>query len=114
MQVKIVGPTYENSTHGTVAYADASAVMAENGQSVTLFVVNRSPDQPLELAAHFAGLEEFKLQAHTVLHHDDPKAVNDEANPHRVEPMEAAVKSQSEFIVLGPLSWNVLRFGLLT
>jgi alpha-N-arabinofuranosidase len=113
MNVKLTVPSYDNKTYGEVPWVDASAVRSEDGKSLTVFVVNRSPDQTIELGGSFAGLETMKLVGHTALHHDDVKAVNDEKRPNNVAPVEKPVKTTAVgqmAVALGPLSWNVLRF----
>jgi len=110
LNVKLRVDAYDNKTFGQVPYVDASAVLADDGQSLTVFAVNRSPDQSISLESRFAGFEAFRLVGHTVLHHSDIKAVNDEAHPHRVAPVEVKVPSNGAGPVLPPLSWNVLRF----
>ena len=114
MQVKVEVPCYDNPTYGDVPWLDVSAVRSEESDRLTVFVVNRSGSESVELEARFAGWEGFRLVGHTVLHHDDAKAVNDEANPGRVAPIELPVKGEGTLqtgILLPPLSWNVLRFA---
>jgi alpha-N-arabinofuranosidase len=113
LQAKVGVPGYENATYGEVPWLDLSAVAAEDGRSLVLFAVNRSPDEPMQVEGAFAGWEGLRLVGHTILHHEDIKAVNDEANPRRVVPTERPVKSETAAaldLVLPPLSWNVLRF----
>ncbi|HUX40582.1 MAG TPA: alpha-N-arabinofuranosidase [Rectinemataceae bacterium] len=113
LEVKLRVPCYENATYGEVPWLDVAAVGAEDGSGLTLFAVNRSPDEPLQVEGALAGWDGLKLVGHTILHHEDIKAVNDEAHPKRVVPSEREVKPGSAAaldIVLPPLSWNVLRF----
>jgi len=110
LNVKVDVACYDNKTYGDVPWVDASAVLAEDGRSLTVFAVNRSPDRPVVLGTRFAGLEHLKLTGHTVLHHDDVRAVNDEAHPDRVAPVEVKVPAPGADLVLPALSWNVLRF----
>lgn len=108
LKVKVEVPCYDNKSFGDVPYLDASAILSEDGKTLTVFAVNRSADQHITLGTRFAGLEHFKLLGHTVLHHADVKAVNDEGHPNNVAPVEVAVGPE---VVLPALSWNVLRFG---
>ena len=41
------------------------------------------------------GFPGYRIVAHTVLHHDDPKAVNDAAHPERVAPVQVPVPAAS-------------------
>jgi len=107
LQVRTETGVYDNKTYGDVPWLDASAVLAEDGKSLTVFAVNRSAKEPLVLDTRFAGLEQLKLTSHTVLRNGDNKAVNDEKHPNRVAPEELKVGGE---LALPPLSWNVLRF----
>ena len=109
LQVKTEGSFYENKTHGEVPWLDASAVLAEDGRSLTVFAVNRSAE-PLVLETSFAGMESLRLVGHTVLNHPDAKAINDEKNPDRVAPTEVALPRGGD-LALPPHSWNVLRYS---
>lgn len=112
LDVRLTVGCYDNPTYGDVPWADASAVLSDDAGTLTVFAVNRSPDQNVELDGRFAGFEGFRLVGHTVLHHADPKAVNNEARPNNVVPVEKPVTGAAGTgAVLGPLSWNVLRFG---
>ena len=88
-----------------------SATTAEDG-SVTLFAVNRSMTDAIELTADlrdFAGLANV---SHTVLHHDDVKAVNTEADPDNVKPVAdpgGRLDGGRLTITVPALSWNVIR-----
>ncbi len=113
MNVKIDVDCYDNPTYGDVPWLDASAVRSEDGKAVTLFLVNRSPDQTIALGGKLAGLEHLRLVSHTELHHQDLKAINSEKNPDKVAPTEKPVKpgrAGALDTAIGPLSWNVLRF----
>ena len=113
MNVKVDVPVYDNATYGDVPWLDVAAVRSEDGTRITLFCVNRSPDQSIELDARMVGWEGLKLVGHTVLHHDDIKAVNDERNPDRVSPVEKVLipgAPDSRELVFSPLSWNVVRY----
>jgi len=113
MHLKLDVGHYANATYGDVPWLDASAIQSEDRKTVTVFVVNRHAKETIELTGKFAGLEHLKLKGHTVLHHADIKAVNDEKHPDNVAPVEKAVGAQTAgtlSVGLGPLSWNVLRF----
>lgn len=115
MQVKVSVPRYDNATYGDVPWLDVSAVRSEDGRSLTLFAINRNASEAIELTGRMVGWEGMKLVAHTVLHHDDVKAVNDEANPDRVAPVERKFDpctAGALSVSLPALSWNVLRFKL--
>ena len=91
-----------------VPFVDAAAVLAEDG-SLTLFAVNRDLEQPAELATDLRSFGEFKAASHSVLHHDDMKAVNTENDPDQVKPKDVPIDLQDGKIILPAASWNVIR-----
>ncbi len=106
LNIKAEVGVYDNATYGDIPWLDASAVLAEDGKSLTVFAVNRSKES-LVLDTRFAGLEHLKLKGHTVLKNSDNKAVNDEKHPDNVKPEEMKVGGE---LALPGLSWNVLRY----
>ncbi len=104
-------PTYDCTDYEQVPFVDATAVEGEDG-SVTIFAVNRSMEEDILLTSDLRGFGALAVEEHIVLHHDDVKAVNTEANPQNVAPcagtggqMDGGVLS----VPLGRLSWNVIR-----
>ena len=106
-------PTYNASSHHDVPYLDLSAVLSEQAGEVTVFCVNRSQKQAMDLRLDLRGLEAAAVLGHTVLRHDNLSAINTEGNPDNVAPQELAAGSLRGGIYTGRLpaaSWNVLRF----
>ena len=107
LRALVQSPCYDCADYHDVPYLDAAAVQGDDG-TVTVFCVNRHPEETfaLQLEAHaFGGL---KLEEHIVLHHDDVKAVNTAANPENVVPVHVPV---TDDVTIPALSWNVLRFA---
>ncbi len=92
-----------------VPTVDAAATMDDAG-NVTIFAVNRDLDEPVKLALDMRSFGEMKAEFHTVLHHDDMKAINTEENPDEVKPVQVPVVFEDGCIVLPAASWNVIRF----
>ena len=91
-----------------VPYVDAAAVMAEDG-SVTIFAVNRDLAEAAELTCDLRSFGSFGKASHSVLHHDDMKAVNTELAPDTVKPAEVPIDLKDGKIILPAASWNVIR-----
>ena len=96
--------------YSDVPLTDAAAVMAEDG-SVTIFAVNRDLSEPAELELDLRSFGAFASAAHSVLHHDDMKAVNTEADPDQVRPVDVAIDLKDGKVILPAASWNVIRLG---
>jgi alpha-L-arabinofuranosidase len=109
MSLKIDSPFYENKDFGQVPYLDASAVLSEDGRSLSLFCVNRGKES-MELDLKAAGLEGLVLAEHEELKHTDLKATNTAKAPDNVAPKSLAVGKGG--VQLAPLSYNFLRYTL--
>jgi len=104
-------PAYDAKNHGDVPWLDVSAVLDEAAGEISLFAVNRSPDQALALSTDLRSFGAATAFEHLVLQHEDQSAFNDEAHPDRVAPRTAALPADpSDGFVLAPASWNVIRF----
>ena len=107
----ISSPTYDCADYEKVPLVDATATLADDG-SVTIFAVNRDMNEPIELACDLRAFGDLKVAEHIVLHHDDVKAINTEANPDNVAPAQGnggVIDGGKLNIVLPALSWNVIR-----
>ena len=100
--------TYDAGQYGKTPYLEAIALADEESRSVTVFAVNRSLEEEMELSVSVTGFGALRMLGHTVLHCDDLKAVNTADSPDTVQPRELPVE---DTVVLPPQSWNVLRFA---
>lgn len=109
----ITSPTYDCKDYEKVPYVDATAVMDDEG-GVTIFAVNRDLQEDICLSADLRAFGDLKIVEHSVLHHDDVKAVNTELNPNNVAPAAGkggTMDGGKMEIVLPSLSWNVIRLA---
>ena len=107
----IESPTYACKDFDQVPLVDAAATLHENG-GLTLFAVNRSQTEDVQLHADLRAFGALRVAEHIVLHHDDVKAVNTEAAPETVAPKAGdpgALDGGKLTITLPALSWNVIR-----
>ncbi len=105
LNIKVDAPVYDAGGYEGVPFLDASAVLAEDGSTLSLFCVNRSTEA-MELDLKAAGLESAALAERVELRNDDLKAVNTAA-ARRVEPRGLPIAGECR---LAPLSYNVLRY----
>ncbi len=104
-------PVYDCRDFERVPFVDAAATQDENG-NVTIFCVNRSPDEPFLLRGDLRAFGPLRIAEHLLLHHDDLKAVNTEASPDTVAPTsvrDGVLDGGRLEVVLPAASWNVLR-----
>ena len=104
-------PVYDCKDFEKVPLMDAAAVTGDDG-SVTIFALNRDMQDDIMLNCDLRAFPGLKIGEHIVLHHDDVKAVNTEANPDNVVPKKARggkIDGGKLSIKLPALSWNVIR-----
>ncbi|MBQ9211200.1 MAG: alpha-N-arabinofuranosidase [Clostridia bacterium] len=104
-------PVYDCADYEGVPYMDTSATLSEDG-SLTIFAVNRDPEEELELSADLRDFGDLRVKEHILLHHDDVKAVNTEEHPDNVAPVAGNTGRMDGgrlTITLPALSWNVIR-----
>ena len=109
----IDSPTYDCSDYEQVPLVDGTATLGDDG-SVTVFAVNRDMNEDIVLNADLRGFGDLKIAEHIVLHHDDVKAINTEANPDNVAPTAGnggTIDAGQLEVKLPSLSWNVIRLG---
>ena len=107
----VQSPVYDCADLDAVPYLDATATLADDG-GVTLFAVNRDLTEGISLNVDLRAFGDLRVVEHSVLHHDDVKAVNTEAAPDTVTPAagEPGVLDGGRYTVRMPsLSWNVIR-----
>ena len=107
----VSSPAYDCRDYEKVPLADAAATLSDDGD-LTIFAVNRDMNEDVTLACDLRAFGDMKVVEHIVLHHDDVKAVNTEANPDEVKPGRArAPKAEGGRmnVKLPALSWNVIR-----
>ena len=92
----------------------ASVLHDEATGAATVFALNRSTDQPMELTVELRNMGPRRLEEAHELHHDDLKAVNSKESPEAVAPVRhgfVAVEDGTLRAILKPLSWNVFATG---
>lgn len=109
----VKSPAYDCKDYEQVPLLDATATVADDG-SVTLFAVNRDMVEDLSLTCDLRAFGGLKVEEHIVLHHDDVKAINTEAQPDTVSPVtlqNSAIDGGTLIAALPALSWNVIRLS---
>ncbi len=104
---------YDSKEFCDVPYLSAVAVYDEASEFITVFAINRSVKEEMELQCDLRSFESYGLENHWILHDQDPKAHNSLQNPNRVVPYEDKTRDLLDHgylrSVLPPMSWNVFR-----
>lgn len=107
-------PKYDSKTYCDVPYLDTCVVWNEENRAVTIFAVNKSFDDDMELTCDLRQFENLKSDEHIVLTHDSLKAENTELSPDNVMPVKCDATSVDGGVVSSVLpkkSWNVIRLS---
>ena len=102
---------YDSGKYGDVPYLESVAVLNEAEDELTVFAVNRSLSEDMELALDLRGFGKCRLIEHIELRSDDLKAINTEEkeNVRPVVRTDSALDSGTGSIILRPASWNTIR-----
>ena len=109
------GPTHIAGARGEVPVLDVSACYEFEADSVSIFIVNRSLSEDVELQASLSGLRTKSVLDAISLAGNDPKAHNVWEDPDVITPRSAtaAVDEEGRVTAVVPsLSLTVLRFKL--
>ncbi|MFE7843714.1 alpha-N-arabinofuranosidase [Microbacterium sp. NPDC057407] len=110
LELKLDSPAYDTADFGEVSLVDAVATHDEAG-GATIFAVNRSLTDEVELEIDAAGLGALGTPSATSIFDDDPHAANSAADPDRVRPRpndSVVVDGGTLRVTLPACSWTVL------
>jgi alpha-N-arabinofuranosidase len=112
LALDIDSPTHDVPSRESVPLLEATATYNEAEASITIFAVNRSETEQLDLEVDTRAFPGMTVAEHTVLEHSDGLATNTAGNPGNVVPHNggnAALRDGHLGAHLSPLSWNVIR-----
>lgn len=113
LQPVIVSDKYDSKNFTDVPYLESVAVYNEEKEEVTIFAVNRSKDDFLNLECDVRSFSDVKILEHIVLECDNLKAVNSLLSSP-VRPVHCDTATLDGGIInvnLGKASWNVIRLS---
>jgi alpha-N-arabinofuranosidase len=102
--------SYATAGYPKLDYLLASVLHDEHSGRCTVFALNRSATDAMQLSVELTGLGHRRLVSASELHHADLKAENTRSSPEAVKPSghaEVSVKGSHLQAKLRPLSWNV-------
>jgi alpha-N-arabinofuranosidase len=114
LDLQIVSPTYATDGFDYVPLIEAVATIDDAAETVTIFAVNRSQTEALELTGDLRAFSGYRVIEHLVLEYEHPKAVNTREQPNTVVPHsrgESALDGERLQATLPKLSWNVIRLA---
>jgi alpha-L-arabinofuranosidase len=102
--------SYATANHSKLDYLLASVLHDETSGRCTVFALNRSTSDAMNLSVELNGLGSRRLVATSEVHHTNLKAENTRSSPDTVKPTEhpaVSLKATHLQAKLSPLSWNV-------
>jgi alpha-N-arabinofuranosidase len=78
--------TYDSNKIKNVPYVETVAVLNEEKSELTVFAVNRSLEESIDLSIELRQVPNASVLEHIVLEHEDLKAVNSAKDPDHVAP----------------------------
>ena len=108
----VKSPAFQDAKHGALPHLVASVVDDAASGTTTVFVLNRSLDEEMDLTISLRGLgADRALVEATQLHHADLQATNTADEPDKVAPTALAgisIDGETLRVTLKPASWNVI------
>jgi alpha-L-arabinofuranosidase len=111
LRARIHTDSYATATHSRLDFLLASVLHDERSGRSTVFALNRSSTDEMQLTVELRGLGERRIVHASELHHPDLKAENTRDAPHTVKPDQLRgirVAGNHLQAQLRPLSWNVI------
>jgi alpha-N-arabinofuranosidase len=107
------GPTMLECPMSGVSYLKAAAVHSAADRTLTLFLLNRSIDEPTTVSVDASGLSRLTPGQATALHHDDLEAINArDATPVAPAPLGGVTATDGVVrVTLPAASWSVVRLN---
>ncbi|ASA20773.1 alpha-N-arabinofuranosidase [Paenibacillus donghaensis] len=112
IQGVIESPKYDSRDFTDVPLLDAVAVLNEDETELTVFAINKSLKERLDIQCDFRSFGQLDMIQHIALENSDVYAVNTLADPKRVLPTEKERAKEAGQLSLEPLSWNMLRYRI--
>jgi alpha-N-arabinofuranosidase len=106
---------YDTKTKKDVPYVEAIGIVNDEKKELTVFAVNRSLEDAVDLDIDLRDFADAKLIEHIVLEHEDMKAVNTAEAPDNVVPHThgtTKIMTNEAVTILNKHSWNVIRFQI--
>ena len=114
LQTQVDSPTYQNRKYGTVPFIDCVTVYNDDDDELVIFAVNKDLKEDITLSMDLRQFAGFRVIEHVTMQDEDLYAVNTEADPNRIIPVnctESGVENNSLKAVLKHKSWNMIRLG---
>lgn len=109
----IDSPVHDTKNHENVTDLSSVAVWNEEKEELTIFAVNRSLDEDMELLTDLRSMDSLNVKEHIVLECDDLKMSNSalKQNVTPINTERSTIDGGRMTSLLKKASWNVIRLG---
>jgi alpha-N-arabinofuranosidase len=117
LNVAVNGPRYDADAAHDVNYLDVAAVLSPDGTSITIFAINRSLEETMELDMALQGFDGLELVEHKVMGGNSAEArvANTSAAPDSIKPRKGEKLAVGDGGIRGELpafSYNLIRLSV--
>jgi alpha-N-arabinofuranosidase len=111
LRTQIQTNSFATSSHPKLDCLLASVLHDAQSGEATIFALNRSASDEMDLTVELRGLGTREIVSATELHHHDLKAANTKTSPETIKPAHnprVSIAAGKLRATLKPLSWNVI------
>lgn len=115
IKVNVESPKYDSKEFTDVPMLDSVSTVDHEKNEVTLFVLNRSITDDIDLHCDLRTMNVQECVEHIALEGHDYKATNTSVNPNNVVPVQKGTNLLDDSFMnvkLSKASWNVFRFKI--
>ncbi|MDF2844866.1 MAG: abfA [Herbinix sp.] len=113
LRINMECPKFDCKEYTDVPMLDSVGVYDEEGKTLTLFVMNRSTEEDLEISCDLRDIEVERCIGNISMEGYDYKAANTAEFPNQVVPVEKTLDILEDYYmhtVVAKASWNMFRF----
>lgn len=115
LRLAVDSPTYTAEGIGEIAYLDVSATLNEEDSTISMFIVNRSGEEAIDIDVGLEGFTPSSILDDKVIAHDDITITNTAASQDNIAPADAGdarISGPNLSARIAPLSYRFIRIGL--
>jgi alpha-L-arabinofuranosidase len=114
LRLAVESPSFTAPAHGEIQSLSAVATHDSETGRITLFAVNRNPEEKLRLTLDLRAWGELPLSQALTYSHEDPLwyATEEDSTTVLPEPLKNIVLQDGELVAeLDPISWSMITLG---
>lgn len=115
LTTRVESPTIHSNRFGDVNAIDSIVTYDSDTSKVSIFIVNRSLTESIEISTLLAGFKNLKVENQITMESSEWMATNNAANPNRVSPSEkitATIQGDEVIVKTSPVSWQVIQLSV--